>query len=168
MKYDKNVNNKINNVIKTNDQDVERRKTLSTVANSRMNAILIRGDKIKQKTKIRLYQSLIKSILLYNCGTWALTKQQEQKLDSHHRKQLRKVLNIKYPTRITNAKLYEICNEIPISITILKSRWKLFRHILRRDCNIPAFKAMQFYFSQINQTDRNFKGKERTCVIINY
>ena len=86
----------------------------------------------------------------------------ESMLDAHHRKQLRRVLNTRYPTKIINKRLYEICNEIPISITILKTRWKLFGHILRRDKDIPANKSMEFYFTKINPTDKNFKGRERT------
>ena len=132
------------------------------IANSLMNAVWIRKDKIKENTRIKLYKSLVKSILLYYCGTWCLNEHEEDMLDAHHRKQLRRVLNINYPTKIRNERLYEICNEIPISITILKARFKLFGHILRRYKDIPANKIMEFYFTKINPTDKNFKGSERT------
>ena len=128
----------------------ERKKKLSMIALS----------KFKLKIRLKLYKSLIKSMLLYNCGIWVLTKHQEDKLDTYHRKQLRKILGIKYPTRISNAKLYEKCKEISISITIVKARWRLFGHILRRDKDIPAYKAMQPYFDK-SPTDKNFRGRER-------
>ena len=144
-------------------KDVERRKTLSTIALSKLNTVWFRHDKIKLEIRIKLYKSLVKSILLYNCGTWGLTKDQEEKLDAHHRRQLRKILGIKYPTKISNAKLYEICKESPISTTIMRARWRLFGHILRRDRDIPAFKAMQFYFNK-SPTDKNFRGRERTTL----
>ena len=83
------------------------------VANSPMNAIWIRKDKMKENTRIKLYKSLVKSILLYNCGTWGLTKHQEDMLDAHHRKQLRRVLNIRYPTKIRNKRLCEIAMKFP-------------------------------------------------------
>ena len=54
-----------------------------------------------------------------------------------HRQQLRKILNIKYPVKITNSSLYEKCNECPLSIT---------GHILRRNSEIPANKSMNIYF----------------------
>ena len=59
------------------DKDIERRRALSTTALSKLNEIWIRKDKIRKDTKLKLYKSLIKSILLYNCGTWGLTKHQE-------------------------------------------------------------------------------------------
>ena len=146
------------------EEDVTRRKSLSIVSMNKLTDVWIRRDRIKQSTRLLLYRSLVKSILLYNCGTWGLTKHQEESLDAHHRKQLRRLLGIRYPTKIRNTKLYEICNECPLSITILQSRWRLFGHILRRNRDIPAFKAMQFYFTKINPSDKNFRGRERTTL----
>lgn len=128
------------------DKDVERRKQLSTVALNKLNNVWIKGNKLKTSTKINLYKSLVKSILLYNCGTWALTITEEEKLNAHHRKQLKKILNIRYPTKITNKSLYKICQEKPLSLQILSARWGLFGHILRRDKDIPANKAARAYF----------------------
>ena len=113
-----------------------------------MTNIWKRGDKIKQETRIKLYNSLVKSILLYNCGTWALTKTEEQKLDAFHRKQLRRVLGIHYPTKISNRSLYRKCKECPLSLQILEARWRLLGHVLRRNPEIPANKAMIFYFTE--------------------
>ena len=89
---------------------------------------------------------MVKPVLMYNSSTWGLTKADWEKTDAFHRKQLKKVLNIKWPTKITNTKLYEITWEEPISITCKRSRWALFGHILRRDENIPANQAMKYYF----------------------
>ena len=86
----------------------------------------------------------MRSVLLYNCGTWALTKTDEEKLDSFHRKQLRRALGIRYPTKISNKSLYKKCKQTPISL--LQARWRLFGHVLRREPSIPANKAMAFYF----------------------
>ena len=103
-----------------------------------------RQDKIK--LEIRLNKSLNKST-------------QEENLDTYQQKQLRKVLGMKYSTRLSNAKLYEKCTEMQISITVMKPRWRLFSHILRRDKDIPDEKAIQFYFDK-SPTDTNFRGRE--------
>ncbi|GFR68057.1 hypothetical protein ElyMa_005599000 [Elysia marginata] len=127
-------------------EDVERRKQLSTAALLKLRNIWIGGDKIKRDTKIKLYRALVQSILTYNCGTWALTQTEEDKLDAFHRKQLKQILNIKYPVKIKNESLYKKCNEKHLSLHILESRWRLFGHILRRDIEIPANKSMEAYF----------------------
>ena len=77
-------------------EDVKRRKQLSTAALNKLYHVWMKGNKLKATTKIKLYKSLVKSILLYNCGTWALTLTKEEKIYTFHRKQLKKVLNIKF------------------------------------------------------------------------
>ena len=80
-------------------EDVERRKQLSNAALYKLKNIWIGKDKINHNIKIQLYKALFKSILTYNCGTWALAQTELNKIDAFHRKQLRKVLNIYCPTK---------------------------------------------------------------------
>ena len=132
-------------------EDIKNRKHLATIAMNKLMQVWIRKDKLKTKTKVKLYNALVKSVLLYNCGTWALTKTEELKLDAFHRKQLRILLGIRYPTKISNSSLYNKCKESPLSTQILNSRWRLFGHVLRRDQNIPANLAMNFFFTNTSK-----------------
>ncbi|GFO50324.1 hypothetical protein PoB_007682900 [Plakobranchus ocellatus] len=45
---------------------------------------------------------------------------------------------------------------------VLEARWRLFGHVLRRDRNIPANKAMLFYFSDNNRA----RGRPQTTLPI--
>ena len=112
----------------------------------KLNNVWIKGNKLKTSTKIKLYKSVVKSILFYNCGTWALTLSEEERLNAYHRKQLKKVLNFRCPKKIKNKSLYRICQEKPLSLQILSAGWILFGHILRRDKDISANKATRAYF----------------------
>ena len=80
-------------------EDINRRKQLSMAALYKINNLWIRKDRIKQSTKLKLYKTLVKPVLLYNSGTWSLTQKEEEDLDGFHRKQLRIVLNVKYPVK---------------------------------------------------------------------
>ena len=144
-------------------EDVQRRKQLSSLALNKLHQLWIKGNKLKALKKIHLYKTLVKPILMYNCGTWALTQTEEEKLNAFHRKQLKRVLNIKYPTRITNKSLYKKCQEKPLSLQILSSRWSLFGHILRRDKDIPANKATRSYFIE---SGKKYKGRPKTTLPI--
>ena len=86
-------------------------------------------------------------------------KKQEKKLDAYHRKQLKRILNIRYPTKIKNKTLYKKTREKPLTQTIAQNRWKLFGHILRRDRLIPANQVMEAYFEPSKAG--GFKGKKR-------
>ena len=140
-------------------EDLSRRKQLSIASLNNLNKIWIRKDHIKQSLRIKLYKSLIKPILTYNSETWGLTKKEEQNLDSFHRKQLRNILNIKYPAHIGNSEVYKQAREEMLSLEILKKRWKLFGHILRSNIGTPAQKAMNHYFTK--SSEKKFSGKPR-------
>ena len=87
----------------------------------------------------------VETTLLYNSETWAMTENQEESLNAFQRRLLRIALNIRYPKIISNAKLYNITKEIPISEKIKRRRLALLGHILRLDVDTPAQKALQFY-----------------------
>ena len=142
-------------------EDVQRRKQLSTAALAKLQNVWVRGDKLKKKTKLKLYRALVKSVLTYNCSTWALTQAEEKKLDAFHRKQLKRVVGIRYPVKITNKALCKQCNERPLSLYVLENRWRLFGDILRRDREIPANKAMEGFF--IPQGDK-YRGRPITTL----
>ena len=111
---------------------------------------------------MKLYKALVKPVLTYNCGTRVLTKADEEKLNTFHRKQLRHIIGKQYPHKISNINLYKHCNEYPISLFVLRSRWKLFGHILKLDPTCPANKAMKYYLEQSNAN--GFRGRQRMTI----
>jgi hypothetical protein len=119
---------------------------LAIVANKDLNQLWIRKDKISLGVRINIYNALVKPILLYNSGTWGLSKKEEDRLNAFHRQQLRYTLKMHHPRHISNANVYRICREISLSLVILKSRWRLFGHELRGGKDTPAFKSMKYYF----------------------
>jgi hypothetical protein len=126
--------------------DIDKKIQKTTFAFNTIKNIWNHHRYISAKTRLRIYNSIVLPILLYNIETLALTKQQLSELDTFHRKQLRAVLNIKYPVIIDNKKLYNITNSTPISILTIEKRWKLFGHILRSSPATPANIAAIYYF----------------------
>ena len=135
----------------------------STAALNKLYHVWVKGNKLKTTTKIKLYKSLVKSVLLYIYSTWALTLTEEEKVNALHRKQLKKVLNITFPVKITNKSLYKKWQEKPLSLQILKARWNLFGHILRRDSDIPANIATRASFIQYGH---KLRGRPTTTLPI--
>ena len=127
-------------------EDVARRKQLSCAAMKDMNKLWRKKKFTKISKRIDLYKSLVKSILIYNASTWGLTKADEDNIDSFHRQQLRRVIGVFYPHRISCKKLYKATKSSPLSVQITKMRWKMFGHCLRMNANTPARKAMTYLF----------------------
>ncbi|EEY57800.1 uncharacterized protein PITG_00382 [Phytophthora infestans T30-4] len=131
------------NVFKTEITQIHlaRRKTLAAAALRRLWTIWLRSQISTDATRIRLYNCYVLPILLYNCGTWALTTSELLHLESFHRRQLRKRTTLRH--RITAA------------------RWGLFGHILRRP-DIPASVQMQAYFAP--STAGKWRDRPRTTL----
>ena len=84
-------------------EGLRRRKQLSIVAMNNTEKVWIRKDHFSETHRLKLYRTLVKSVLLCNCGTWRLTKQDKANLESFHCQQLRKIIGknilIKYQIR---------------------------------------------------------------------
>ena len=144
-------------------EDIQRRKEFSTIALAKNYTIWKENWKTKLTNRIRLYKTLVKSVLLYSCGTWGVSKDDQKKLNSFHRRQLRKVIGIQWPHKISNNKLYKITGTKPLSITMTERRWKLLGHILRLPADCPARKLMRYYFEE--RTNKVFRGRRRTTIV---
>ena len=144
-------------------EDIRRRKQLSCTAMRNLSKLWYKKNLTTLKTRLRLYETLVKSILLYNASTWGLTINDDKELDSFHRRQLREIVGIKWPHKIRNKKLYEITKSKPISVDITERRWKMLGHTLRMPPNTPARRAMKYFFEK--RTNKKFRGRKRATII---
>ena len=124
------------------ETDIVRRKGLAiSTINTLQN--LFHSHKLKIKTKIRIFEAYVSSVFLYNSELWVLDKTLCNKIDSFHRRMLRKVLNIKWPNILKNDEVYRITNVVKWSEIIRKRRLSWLGHLLRLDENTPARIALR-------------------------
>ena len=62
---------------------------------------------ISRKTKMRLFNALVMTVLLYGCQTWKTTKGTIKKLQTFVNKCLRTILKIRWHDRVRNEELWE-------------------------------------------------------------
>ena len=127
--------------------DIQRRKILAQRMSNRCWKLWDKKFKLTLKTKVMFYNSLIRPILLYNCGTWGLTKQQLDALESFNRRLLRKVIGIYHPNKLSCEAVYQVTNTKPLHGMILKQRWNLFHKVLLMDEQSPAMYWTRQYFT---------------------
>jgi hypothetical protein len=60
---------------------------------------------INTTTKVAVYRAMVVSTLLYGCCTWTTKKRQVQRLHTFHMRCLRRLLNIRWQDRITDAEV---------------------------------------------------------------
>ena len=124
--------------------DIERRCISGNIAFNDYKNIWLNGKNICVTRLIQVYEAMVVSVIMYNCSSWSVPNEILQKLDVCHRSHLRQILKIKWPTIITNDKLYEICSSTPLSERVKSSRWKMLGHILRSPENTPAALALNY------------------------
>ena len=87
---------------------------------------------ISLKTKIRIYTSNVKSVLLYGAECWRIIQSDMKKLSSFHNTCLRKICKIFWPNTISNKDLYHKTNQCCIETDIKRKRWRWIGHVLRK------------------------------------
>ena len=121
--------------------DINRRKTLAITSIANMKSIF--QTKVSLKIKIRAFDCYVGSIFLYNSELWTLTKTLENEIDSFHRKLLRSaVINITWPKKLENVKVYQLTNTTPWSVVVKKRQLSWFGHLMRLSDDTPAKLAL--------------------------
>ena len=128
------------------EEDVDRRIQLALLAFRGLDNLWKHNSRVAVEVRLRAYQSIVESVLLYNCGTWALTVEAAGRLDRAQRRMLRRILGLKWYDKVTIPDLYARSGISPASEQVVYARWRLFGHTLRLNEHTPAREAMSFYF----------------------
>ncbi|XP_068719550.1 uncharacterized protein [Montipora capricornis] len=73
--------------------------------------------------KIRIFNTNVKSVLLYGSETWRTTKSNTQKLQTFINTCFKNIVNIRWPDVISNADLWDKTGQSPIEVKIKKRKW---------------------------------------------
>jgi hypothetical protein len=142
-------------------EDLARRKQLAASSFQNLSQIWTgKRNKISTEKKLQLYNTYITPILTYNSCTWALTESELSELESFRRRQLRRVLGVQHPRRISNEKLYSTCKMTELAPDIRGARWRMLGHTLRMTDDTPAKRAMLHYFDP-TAANSSFLGRPR-------
>ena len=115
-------------------KDIANRLQKANVAFHQLNRIW-KNNNISLRTKTKLYNSNVISVLLYGSECWRITQKDSQRLSGFHNKCLRKISRIYWPQKITNLALYEKTGQTDIMIQIKHRRLRWFGHVNRRDAD---------------------------------
>ena len=73
---------------------------LGNLAFQNFKKIWMQGPKINLKTKLKIYEAQVTSVMLYNCNSWAATQKELHKLDVTQRKHLRHIIGMQWPKSV--------------------------------------------------------------------
>ena len=113
------------------DQDIKTRIGKATAAFRILNPIW-RSRVISRKTKLGIFNTNVKSVLLYACETRRTTKALTNRLQTFVNRCLRNILNIRWEDRVSNENLWEQTEQERIEVQILRRKWGWLGHTLRK------------------------------------
>ena len=105
------------------------------------------SNKVTLATKTRIFDACIRSVFMYNAELWTLNKKSEKQINAFHRKLLRKMLNIRWPTNISNEKLQQKTKQKPWTNFIAEQRL----HAIRLPGSSAAKKALEESERRVNR-----------------
>jgi len=68
----------------------------------------VKNLNISKEFKLQIFNTNVKSVLLYACETWKTTNQITRRLQIFVNKCLRRIMNIKWTNKITNEEVWRI------------------------------------------------------------
>jgi hypothetical protein len=83
-------------------------------------------------TKVRIFNTNVKAVLLYGSETWRMTVATINRIQAFVNSCLRRILQIRWPDKISNTNLWQRSNQAPIETEMMQRRWKWIGHTLRK------------------------------------
>ena len=117
-----------------------------------------RNKHISLKVKVRLYESLVMSTMLYSAELWPLTIPQKKKLDAAYLKFQRRLLGITWKDKVRNEDIRNQTKLQRMDLIIKERRLRWLGHVLRmEDDRIPK-QAIRW---QMDSCSRRRPGRPR-------
>ena len=145
------------------EKEVDRKIQLASVAFRQHLKLWPRRHLTSLRLRMRVYNAFVMPVLLYNVGALALSDKLGNTIDVFHRRQLRYVLGIRWPTTISNQRLYAITKSKPISLLAKERRWTFFGHICRLPADVPARRMMASFFRASSLLVKRV-GRPKNCL----
>ena len=91
-----------------------------------------------------IFNTSVKSVLLYGSETWHVTKTNTNKLQTFTNRYLRNILNIRWPEVVSNEQLWDKTKQTPIETEIRKRKWGWIGHMLRKPASNITRQALDW------------------------
>ena len=114
------------------------------------------SKEIRTRTKLRIFNFNVKSVLLYGCETWRTTKTMLQKIQTFFNTYLRRIYNIRWPEMIPNEELWERAGQEQVAKQILKRKWGWIGHTHRKPASSTTRQALTW-----NPQGKRKRGRPR-------
>ena len=115
------------------------RVALAKICKARTAFLLLRpvwsSKEISLRTKLRIFNTNVKSVLMYGAETWRVTKKISAKIQAFTNRCLRNILGVRWPNTISDEDLLAKPQEEKMTTQIRRKRMRWIGHTLRKPHN---------------------------------
>ena len=101
-----------------------------------------RSKEISLRTKLRIFNTNVKSVLMYGAETWRVTKKILAKIQAFTNHCIRNILGVRWPNTISNDDLLAKTQEGKMTTQIRRKKWRWVGHTLRKPHNNVTKQAL--------------------------
>ena len=105
---------------------------------------------------MRIFNSSVKSVLLYSSETRRITKHTVNKIQTFVNRCLRRIMNVKWSDKVSNNTMWTKTNELPVEIEIKRRKWRWIGHTLRKPTSSITRQALTW-----NPQGKRKRGRPR-------
>ena len=120
----------LGSMVASGSSDLKRRKSLAWCAFWKLEQ-LWKSPHISTATKVKLFNTTCVTILLYDCESWVISQDMENKINAFATSCYRVMLNIKRIDHVLNTTVYSMTNTVPLIHLVRHRQLKFLGHILR-------------------------------------
>ena len=125
------------------DKDIKTRLGKANSNFGRLHSIW-RSKTLSIKIKVRLYESLILSTLLYAAETWPMTVTNMKKLEAAHHRWQRRILGIIWKDKVTNEEVRRKTGLEKLEVILKRRRLRWWGHLQRMSTNRISKQALHW------------------------
>ena len=137
------------------DADVKIRIGKARAAFQQLKNVWV-SNNLGSKLKVRIFNTMVKPVLLYGAETWRTTAVNLTRIQSFINNCLRRILRIHWPENISNRELWQRTKQKPIEEEILQKRWRWIGHTLRKPASNTTRQALKW-----NPQGKRKRGRPR-------
>ncbi|VDM00579.1 unnamed protein product [Schistocephalus solidus] len=115
------------------DDEVAQRILKISQAFGRLQASVWNSHGIHLKTKLKMYEAVVLTTLLYGAETWSTYSNQDRKLNHFHLSYLRRILKLRWQCRILDTEVLERTGILSIHAMLNQLQLRRSGHLVRMD-----------------------------------
>ena len=124
------------------EAEVNRRLGLAMGAMNSLDRGVWRSRYLSRRTKVRVFRSLVMSVLLYSCEAWTLTDGLRRRLDSFATTSLRRIFGFRWQDHVSNQEVLDMAGMGRVTCLIRERQLRFYGHVVRFPLDDPAHRIL--------------------------